>query len=162
MYRACRSKDQTLKKIRILHFPEDVQLLFGSSTPPPPLQLEDRSLKPQPFPPHPPPPLAFFCPGSCGGEILERQVEGEGLHAALGGPDPHLGVLKVMLITLSSDFPSCPASLRRLSTLLMWDRWVLVAISISWWCWCRHMSLPWWIAARCQMMEAFSVPPLWG
>ena len=64
----------------------------------------------------------------------------------------------VILVMLSSDFPFCPASLRRLSTLLMWDRWVLVAIIISWRCWCHHMSLPWWIAARCQRIEAVFVP----
>ena len=54
----------------------------------------------------------------------------------------------VILVTLSSNFPSCPASLRRLSTLFMKERWALVAISISWWCWCRHMSLPWWIETK--------------
>ena len=70
----------------------------------------------------------------------------------------------VILVTLSSDFPSCPASLRRLSTLLMWDRWVLVTISISWWCWCRHMFLPWLTAPRIgphDCSESGLDTPLW-
>ena len=79
------------------------QLPFGRSPPIPPLQLEDPSLKPQPFPPHPLPsssphlsgsfcsapegPLVWGrCPraqGGGGGEPSKRHL----------GPNPHLGVL---------------------------------------------------------------------
>ena len=73
------------------------QLVFGRSPPHPPLQLEDPSLKPKPFPPRPLPPssphppwLFLQCSGSpgrggpvwCGGGV-PRGVEGEGPPAVL-------------------------------------------------------------------------------
>ena len=81
--------------------------MFGGSPPHPPLQLEDPSLNPKPFPPRPLPPSSphppwFFlqCSGSpgrggpvwCGGRGPRGGWGGRALQRYLG-PDPHLGVL---------------------------------------------------------------------
>ena len=72
------------------------QLVFGGSPPPSPLQLEEPSLKPKPFPPCPlppssPHPLGSFCNAPGVRDGAAQSGVGGGVLGGVGGGGPSSG-----------------------------------------------------------------------